>query len=332
MSRPRKKDRHLPPCVHHRHGAYYLVKAGKWERLGTELSQALAEYGSRMSAPIGSLGSLIDDALRVMKPKVKPNTWKQYDCAGRKLKHMLADFSPSQVLPKHVAQLKRSLSSTPNMANRCLTVLRLVFDYALEEQLVDSNPAVGIKRLEEGKRERLVTLAEFQRIHCVAAPRLQSVMELLFLTGQRVMDVLGIKRSDIGEEGIYFRQAKTGKQLLVRWSPELREAVKKASELHGNVKALTLFHNRKGKIPDYSSIHWQWDRAITLAGLPDTDLRDLRAMAATATKKQDKNATALLGHTSASMTARYLRDKEIPQVDGPSFGHILDVGQKGAKN
>ncbi len=31
--RPRKKDRHLPPCMYIKHGAYYLVRKGKWERL-----------------------------------------------------------------------------------------------------------------------------------------------------------------------------------------------------------------------------------------------------------------------------------------------------------
>ena len=45
-----------------------------------------------------------------------------------------------------------------------------------------------------------------------------------------------------------------------------------------------------------------------------------------------RDATGLLGHKSKSMTERYLRDREIPTVDGPSFGQVLDVGQKGTKN
>ena len=34
---------------------------------------------------------------------------------------------------------------------------------------------------------------------------------------------------------------------------------------------------------------------------------------------QGGNATALLGHPSAKMTERYLRDKVVPVVAGPSF-------------
>ena len=46
--RQRKVDRHPPPCVYQKHGAYWLVRAGKWHRLGTNLVTALAEYGRRI--------------------------------------------------------------------------------------------------------------------------------------------------------------------------------------------------------------------------------------------------------------------------------------------
>lgn len=58
-----------------------------------------------------------------------------------------------------------------------------------------------------------------------------------------------------------------------------------------------------------------------IIGITDDNsiFRDLRAMAGTAAKAQGKNPTALLGHTSAAMTARYLRDKEVSVVDGPTI-------------
>jgi hypothetical protein len=34
------------------------------------------------------------------------------------------------------------------------------------------------------------------------------------------------------------------------------------------------------------------------------------------------NATALAGHTSEAMTARYLRSKEVPEVSGPDLSKI----------
>ena len=251
--RPRKKDRHLPQCVHHRHGAYYLVKQGKWERLGADLSSALAEYGRRLEPAKGALATLIDDALATFKPSLAPATWAQYQVAARKLKHMLGEFAPQQVKPKAVAQVKRQLAQTPNMANRCLSVLRQVFNYAVEEQLVDSNPAIGIRRHAERRRKRLISSEEYAAIYAKAGPRLQVIMDLLFLTGQRVNDVLHIRYADLKVEGIYFEQDKTEARLIVRWTYELDAVVERAKTLHGNVRALTLLHNRRGKPPESRS-------------------------------------------------------------------------------
>lgn len=329
--RPRKKDKHLPPCVYYRSGAFYLVRRGKWQRLGADLSTALAEYGRRLEAPKGGMAALIEEALPIITKNVAKSTADQYAVAARKLSGMLAEFAPEQVQQRHVAQIRRSLDSTPNMANRCLTVLRLVFSYAVEQQVIDNNPATGIKRLEEAKRERLIARDEYTRIYNAAPPRLQVIMDLLYLTGQRVMDVVKIRRNDITEAGIYFRQGKTGARLLVAWSPELRAVVERAKGLCGNVKALTLLHNRRGKAPDYKTVYEQWTAACSRAGVPDADMRDLRAMSGTATEEQGKNPTALLGHTSPTMTKRYLRSKKVPTVEGPSFGQPLDIGQKTAK-
>lgn len=330
--RPRKRDRHLPPCVYHRHGAYYLVKGGKWERLGTELPAALAEYGRRHSEPSGGMPALITEALKARRGQISTSTWSQYQTAGRKLSSIFAEFAPEQVSPRDVVQVRQALAETPNMANRVLSVLRMVFDYALETGLVESNPAVGVRRYVEAKRPRLISAAEFAAIREHAVPRLQVIMDLLYMTGQRVRDVLAIRYADLTDEGIRFEQMKTKKRLIVRWTPELLAVVDRAKTLHGNVRALTLLHNRRGKVPDYRTTRDQWNKACTAAGVVDAHMQDLRAMSATAAAEQGTNATALLGHTSPTMTARYLRSKAVPVVDGPkdaqSIGQVSDVGQK----
>jgi len=326
--RPRKKDRHLPACVHFRHGAYYLVKQGKWHPLGKDLGHAMAEYGRRLAEPKGGMTALIDNALGDLKQRVAKNTWSQYQAAGRKLKHMFADLTPQQVLPKHIVQMKRMMRDTPNMANRCLSVIRQVFDYALEEQLVDSNPAVGVKRHAEAKRERLISTKEYRTIYAQCDERLRLIMDLLYFTGQRVTDVLRIKLTDLLPEGIAFTQQKTGARLVVRWTPELKAVAKRAEKLRSHPKATTMLHNRFGKAPDYSSIKLQWNNATKAAGILDADMRDIRAMSGTATDDQGLDATKLLGHASPLMTKRYLRGRKVPEVDGPSFGQSVDVGQK----
>ena len=326
MTRPRTKDRHLPPCVYLKHGAYYLVKGKEWKRLGRDLNESLIAYASLTAAPKSGMPDLIDQAMPgILKGKAK-TTQAQYKIVAKQLKKILQEFAPQQVKGKHIAKIKRASTDNPNMFNRKMSVLRMVFDYAVDNELVDSNPCAGIKRLPEKKRDRLLSVEEFEAIYAKAAPRIQSIMDLSFLTGQRVMDVVNIHRADLKPEGIYFRQDKTDAKLIVEWTAELRAAVDCAKALTTNVKALTLFCNKRGKAPDYKSIYEQWVLACAAAGVEDADMRDLRAMSATSTDSQGKSATKLLGHTTEAMTRRYLRDKTVPVVEGPSFRRLKDTG------
>jgi integrase len=238
---------------------------------------------------------------------------------------ILKNFAPRQVLQNHVAGIKLSMSATPNMGFRILSFGRQIFDYALENQVIDVNPFVGIRRHAEKKRKRLLTQAEFDAIYTNAVPRLQVTMDLLFLTAQRIEDVLHLRVSDLEEEGITFTQQKTGARLIVRWTPQLRSTVERAKALGGKVRALTLLHNRRGKAPDYRSVLLQWHTARKAAGVQDATPHDVRAMALTAMKKQKgkEAARAVAGHTSDAQTERYLRDREVPLVDGPTMERVL---------
>jgi integrase len=318
--RPRKKDRHLPACVYLRRGGYYYVKKGVWHPLGKNLSDALRRYSTMYDGPKGGMADLIGTALAHMLKSVKPNTAAQYRGAAKKLAKVFAEFGPQDVRPKHVAAFKASMVAKPNMGNRCLSVLRQVFDYALEREIIDTNPAIGVKRLPEAKRTRLLTRAEYGAIYANAGPRLQVILDLSLLTGQRIGDVLGIMRADLLDAGIRFKQQKTGERLTVLWTDELREVVRRAKALNGNIVAMTLLHNRRGKKPDYRTIREQWEKARQAAKVQDAHLHDLRAMSATWARAQGKNPTALMGHRSESQTDRYLRDRQDALVEGPSIG------------
>lgn len=154
--RPRKHNRELPPCVYLRHGAYYLVKSGKWTRLAETLPAALKEYGRLLEQPRGGMAALIEEAMPTILNGKAEQTVAQYKVAARRLQEILAEFSPDQVTPRHIAQIRKSFSDRYAVANRTITVLRLVFDYALEEQIVEANPCVGIKRMAQRARTRRI--------------------------------------------------------------------------------------------------------------------------------------------------------------------------------
>lgn len=319
MPRPRKKDPHLPPCVYHHHGAFWLVKKGVWTRLGSTLPKDIQERVKGSQTP---MATLIDAAMLTIKPTVGKSTWNNYTTAANRLKYVFRDFTPQQITAADVWEFRDGCASTPNMTNRCLTLLTQVMNYAVRRRMVESNPVIGVDKLDEKERDRLITAAEYLAIYEKAGPRLRCIMDLLYLTGQRVNDVLRLRRDALETDGIAFKQQKTGKKLLILWTPELREVVDRAKALT-TVPTLTLFSGRYRKAPDYRSIQRQWVDACTAAGVENAQIRDLRAMSLTEAEEQGIDPTALAGHASPAMTARYLRRKRVSKVNAPTLAKTI---------
>lgn len=312
--RPRKKDRHLPACMYQKHGAYYLVRKGKWERLGTDYQDALLVYAKRIAAGTqGGMPGLIDRALAHHRKKVSENTVKQYEIAAERLKTIFAEFEPHQVLPKHVAAVKMQMADTPNMCNRILSFLRIVFGYALEWQEVDSNPCIGISRHAEARRDRYITDREFGALLNAASPYIRSILEMCYLTGQRIGDVIAIRLADISDEGVAFTQEKTGAKLIVAMTPDLKTVIDQAKALPRKIRTLTLFCSRTGKPVSYATVKMAFQALREKTGITDVTIHDIRAKSLTDADREGKNAQTLGGHTDARMTARYLRGR-LPKI------------------
>ena len=140
---------------------------------------------------------------------------------------------------------------------------------------------------------------------------IRCLMDIAYLTGQRVGDCLRIKYADISSEGIFFKQQKTGAKVIVAMTPDLDAAITRARSLHESVKGLTLFHRRDGSLIPYSTIREQWSRACKAAGVENARFHDIRAAAATDAKARGLDSKTLLGHTTESSHNRYLRAKEV---------------------
>lgn len=321
--RPRKNDRHLPACMFYRHGAYYYVKRGEWRRLGKDLPTAMSEYARLVenNRRGGGMADLIDKALAAMSKDLKPNTIAQYTIAANKLKTVLVEFAPEQVRPKDVAAIKAHYASTPAMANRMISFLRSVFAYAVEWQIVDANPCVGIRRHKESPRDRLISPDEFAAIKAAARHRaITVVMDLCYLTGQRIGDVLAIRNADIGDDGIRFTQEKTGARLLVAMTDDLKAVLAEARRIHPpHERADTLLYTRGFRPYSYGTIKDAFNRAKETAGIADVTIHDLRAMSITAVDDEGGDAQRLAGHTTGAQTKRYIRHRKMPVANSPKM-------------
>ena len=70
----------------------------------------------------------------------------------------------ARVKPKHTAAVKVPMADTPNVAKLCLSLPRQILAFALEQQLVDSNPVVGIQRYREAQRARYIANLELANL------------------------------------------------------------------------------------------------------------------------------------------------------------------------
>jgi integrase len=139
--------------------------------------------------------------------------------------------------------------------------------------------------------------------------RLQLIMQLQYLTGQRIGDVLAIKRSRLTDEGIHFKQQKTGARRLVRRSPDLKAAVKAAKALSGDVPSIALLRSTKGGPPDHRSASEQFARAAAAAGVEDARLNE-RA-------REVGHGDEQAGPERPGAARPHLRDTDRPLPPGP---------------
>lgn len=308
--------------MHYKHSAYWYVYQGKWRRLGSNYASAMQGY-SALIAPASGMQRLIEDTyasyeLMVKKGDMAPGSLAQYNTVRGKIDTAFREFSPSQVKAEHIGRfLDFHFEGAPSTGNSALTVLRTAFDKAVRWGMCEYNPAKGVDRFKERKRKRYLTDAEWLGIRAHSPEWLRLIIDMCYLTAQRIGDVLAIKQSDITAEGILFTQQKTGKRILVESTPELDDVVRSARAL-SKVAGVYLFSRSASKPASYTTTNRYWHKARKAAGVEDARIHDLRAKAITDADAEGLDAQKLAGHAARSMTERYLRLMRTDKVQSPA--------------
>lgn len=300
----------LPSRVYRKHGAYYYVRPdGKWLRLGKTLADAYRELAI-LSADgrEGTIDGLVARYLREVTPKKAPSTQKQDRYRAAQILAVFGAERPENIRPTHIAQY---LDKRGNVAaNREKAFLSHVFSMAMRWGAVDWNPCRGVHRNPEAPRERYPEHWEVEAVgkHLKPAWAVRCI-RLAYLVGQRPGDVLATSRQQLTSGGINYRQSKTGKKLLVEWSPALSGCARDCLEHAGGF--LLFCRTVKGQERPYTywALNSAWRRAMR-AALRAGDLqerftlRDMRPKSGT--DAQDKE---LLGNTEAVRKRHYLNRK-----------------------
>lgn len=255
--------------------------------------------------------ALLDRFTVEIASKKTPKTFREYRRMAEILKPIFAEFSPQQVRPHHIAKvIDHEAITAPTQANRIRQYLSAVFSQAVRSGIIDVNPCRDVKGISVAKRDRYITDKEFESVKKVASVAIGNIMETCYYTGQRISDVLKIKRYDINKDGIFFEQGKTGKKLKVGLNPDLRKIVKQCGEVY-------LFESRRGKAYSYFGVSAMFRRACKSAGVEDFHIHDIRAKALTDAHQQGHDAQKLAGHGSRSTTEGYIKARLVEAVRPP---------------
>lgn len=205
-------------------------------------------------------------------------------------------------------------------ANREKALFSHVFNYARDHGHTKApNPCQGVKGFKEDGRDVYVDDALIEIVTKHSVKPLEFALRLAQITGQRPCDVRSMSEAHISGGMLHVRQGKTGAKLRIEIVGRLKAlldeiaAYKTEHTAKSRVRVLSLLVNEKGRVLTENMLRNRFDDAREAAGIDKNlfQFRDLRAKAATDTDDAGgtREAQALLGHTTETMTADYIRHK-----------------------
>jgi integrase len=211
----------------------------------------------------------------------------------------------------HIKNIIGARANTPEGANNLLKVLRVLLDYSMSIDMIESNPASGVKRYKsKGEGFHKWTedeIKQFESHHPIGS-RARLALALLLCTGQRRGDVVHMGWQHVRGDTIAVRQQKTDTPLLIPMHPELVAALTSVPRTN-----LTFLLNARGA-PFTAQQFSAWFRTqCDLAGLPQCSAHGLRK--ASATRLANAGCTgpqimAITGHKSLAQVMPYIREAD----------------------
>lgn len=317
MARKRTSRHDLPERVYYHHNAYYYVSVSKkWIRLGTDYVQAMASWAALLSADgnIATVGELLDRYIREVIPLKAERTQQDNLKEIRFLRSFFSAMPLVDVAPSHIAQY-RDAREAKTRGNREIALLSHALSKACEWGLLANNPCREVKRNKERARDRYVTDDELARFKEFCPVWMTYYLDFKLATGLRQQDLLKLQWGQVSSTHIEVTPAKTqnssGKKIRIIVTPELAGLLDSLSRASS-----TLFTNEDGKPLTTEGFRTAWQRAqvkFAAAGNERFHEHDLRGKVAT-DMGDTEAAKKLLGHTNASMTEAYIRQRATDEV------------------
>jgi len=271
-----------------------------------------------------------------------PRTRKDHQ---RYLRMLLENFEKAdfrRVEPRHIqAWLEKRGAIARDQANKQLSFLRLILEYATAGSLLRANPAKSVHKIPEPPAEKKakrkakvanqVTDAKYAAMYALGPDRIKFVMEMCYCTGMRIGDLRTLKKADI----VYYAapvknvhgctvlgvlmvdEGKTYNEYMREITPRVDAALKLSLTFKGSARSANVLCTEDGReyTADGWSTNWQyWQKKLPPA--LQFSVHQLKAKAITDWKgsRQDKQLFSM--HKSAAMVGVY----DLGLKQAPSHG------------
>ena len=242
----------------------------------------------------------------------------------KKLEPAFGAASADLIKPEHMMQYFDARAAKSS-AKKEIKFLSVIFNWARARGFMSTaNPVTGTTRqmkLKEG-RDIYVTDEMVSIVYQCSVPVIQDAIDLAYLTGQRPADVLNMRWDQVKDGAIWVEQGKTKAKIQIDIVGELAAVIERIRSR--GVVGMTILCDPKGQqLKPFGYFRSQFklsrDRAEARAaelGIPFVrfQFKDLRAKSASDMKTM-AGARKLLGHSTETMTTKYVRNRVGEKVE-----------------
>jgi len=331
-------------CVRNRRGKWcldYRDQDGKrrWETTDLNkkeanllLAQRIQEIGKGEFQSTGdqyNFDQLVDAFTDGHIVNVRDTTAKDYK--GNINRHILPYFKGWKirtVTMQHVEAYRADMQSNgigQRTTNKCLTILSMMFRYALKHRWINYNPAAEVKKLKDTGEHKadlvessILAPLEIQKLIAAANDKWAEIIKTAIFTGMRQGELLALQWGDIdwNSKQIHVRRSCSYGKFYEPKTKNSRRKIDIPEQLILSLKKWKLvclkseldlvFPNTTGKPINHGNLLRQgFYPALRRAGLRKIRFHDLRHTYASlliANKEEPKKIQMLMGHASITIT------------------------------
>ena len=228
----------LPSNVEILKGSYYYRKQVDGKRQRRYLCRvADGEYALHQALALvlkpaaETVNDMLDLYVSTGMADLAPKSRKAYMTWIKTLRTVFGEMAPADVKPAHIAQFleRRKQMGRAVTGNREFAVLSSAYQYAMRMGTVQDTPfSRKIKRNPEKPSQRYVRDEELAAFMERVNPSFRDFLEVAYLTGLRSGELRELRRDEVYAKRIIIEESKTGKQVIIAITSELRKVLDRA--------------------------------------------------------------------------------------------------------